>query len=1128
MINGNRQRKGLETLKLINAAATALRLYPAASLKVSNSIEDAYHGVKSYVRKYGLFRFSRPDGDYLFDGEPVDKPTKERLHLLTFNDHLVTIGLTELVLDKGLDRKIFKKILSTFTATPEQIKKAGGGEVFIKRQQLNEVFPQEYIAEGESKEEQEQKQKTEKVLKELAGSYVHPEELQYLFGKKKEKTLHQQIAAKFQTPDVAAHVIATATFSLLQILQKHKSVSVSPVFGRLLEKVDLFIQETGRDEREKYGQTAAALLVPSLDDSSVMMFLCQDFSTPFGSLFYDAVTSLVESKRMTRVFEWMKLRYEKQEVAPSEATVQVKVIAKAYTHFVNSSRAKQIVATGTARELLAKTEEGRKTKRIQAGLMALADGNMQSLQSKEVCQSLPSTISKLLKNEKESLAAAIIQNVVNGLKEESNESRSCYAAIIGGVTEKLIVLERWDWAEKLTPVCLAWLREVKIVDPCLHRHVQSLQSMMTHAWGADNDDLAERILNVFYHIRSGALGSPEEVRNLVAQVQDENVDLVILQSYLDACFVKPVDEIICRKITMQGPVAARFLLDTLITSERRPDRIRLLKLLGQAGKELVPVLLERLPDSMPWYGKRNIIRLLGKTGSEKDCTAVLEYLSHEDLRVQQETLRCVVQIGVSSITPCLLQVLPDVGLRMKVQIVKALFRSADETVVPPLAELLEDCKLYKGESRDVLAEEICHTLGGSGSAKAFPVLQGVLDNAGKLFAKTTVETAENAISYIQERGHSENRPKNRPPETDETALERNERLKNAAKYENITGSPAEQQVYELLKKDKIESAKKVLLECIEDNANRKRFAEAEAQRLRLIEIDPQALTEIIQAAGYIEDVKAIAVDHDHITIWSEFYDLLTTQEFNTFYSALKHAKYPVESVVVKQGDPQWSLFFINKGRVKLFYLDKENETLVKTLKGGEILGGESFFNHSAWTLNATTMGNVEISILSRENVEEWSDVYPALEEKIREYCDRAGQESEFFLVTGANRREEERSTFTKTVSIDLLDEGGKTTETTIHGNGYDISSGGLSFISNIERRKQVSQLLGWQVNIRFVDAAGSVINFQEVTGRIVAVRNLHSAGMGRSVHISFDTKMEQNALVQLGYSLEKLSEPGRS
>ncbi len=161
------------------------------------------------------------------------------------------------------------------------------------------------------------------------------------------------------------------------------------------------------------------------------------------------------------------------------------------------------------------------------------------------------------------------------------------------------------------------------------------------------------------------------------------------------------------------------------------------------------------------------------------------------------------------------------------------------------------------------------------------------------------------------------------------------------------------------------------------------------------------------------------------------------------------------------------------------------------------------------------MGNVDISVLSRDNVDEWQDVYPALETKIRKYCERAGQENEFFLVSGASRREEDRKSFTNMVYVDLLDEDGNTTDTTIHGEGRDIASGGLSFVAQISRKKHTRMLLGWALQVRLRDAAGKNIDHPKISGRVVAVRNLPSTDMGRSVHISFDTKLEEGVLLQL-------------
>lgn len=980
---------------------------------------------------------------------------------------------------------------------------------------MNDVFPKEYIAPGQSKEELAKKQKTEQVLKKLAGEVVRPEDLHYLFGKKEGKTLQLKIIDKFQTAEGAAHLVATATYSLLQILQKNNAISVSPAFGKMLERVASLIEEAGRGNQEEYARQAAVLLSPALDDSSAMMLMCQQFPYPFGPFFYESVIKSMETECLDRVCAWMKIQHEKKETSPSTTTPQRKVVSSGYEHFVKTPRAKQILAAGTARDLLAKTEESRKTQRVQAGINALATGDMVSLKNKEVCNSLPSTIVKLLGNDKESLAASIIQNVVSGLKDEKSEFRSSFVSIIGGVVEKLARLEYWEWLEKLTPVCLARIREVEELDSSFKQYVLAMQAMMNHAWQVGNNDLAERILYLYYYIRSGAFEKPEELRTIIARVQDENVDLTRLQTYLDQCFVRPVDEMLCKKIVMQGPVAARFLIDTLVSAGERSDRIRLLKLLSEVGKDLVPVLLERLPTPMPWYGKRNIIRLLAETGSSEDVEAVLEYLLHEDLRVQQETLQCIVRIGKSATNEYLLKVLPDVSLRMQVQLVKKLGRVvADDSIVEPLARLLEDCKLYQGKEKEVLAEEICRTLGESGSEEAVPVLQRIMDGSAKLFGSEALEAAENAINSIRKKGVIVLPPQNNQPRAGVSKLQQPKKTiqKTESKSKNpepryacVTSLSGEQEVYELLAKDKLESAKEILLNLLEKSAKQKQFKDAEALRMRLIEIDSMALAEIIKAAEIIEDAKTEGIDQDHILIWSKLYDLLSTEEFNDFYHNLEHKTYSVDTDIVFQGDPQSSLFFVNKGRVKLFYRERGQEILVKTLGGGQVFGGDSFFNDSVWTLNATSLGNTEISTLSMENVEGWKESYPALEAKIRDYCLQISTENEFFLSSGADRRDDERQSFSDTVYLDLLDRDGKSTDTTIRGTGSDLSQGGISFLARISRRKHARILLGSPVNVRFGEGVAKDSEMA-LRGRVVAVRNLHSVDLGRSVHVCFDDK----------------------
>ena len=77
--------------------------------------------------------------------------------------------------------------------------------------------------------------------------------------------------------------------------------------------------------------------------------------------------------------------------------------------------------------------------------------------------------------------------------------------------------------------------------------------------------------------------------------------------------------------------------------------------------------------------------------------------------------------------------------------------------------------------------------------------------------------------------------------------------------------------------------------------------------------------------------------------------------------------------------------------------------------------------------------------------------------------------------------------------------------------GSDISKGGLSLVSQIDRRNHARMLLGRSVKV-FAEQNGVITEF---IGRVVAVRNLHVAERGRSVHISFAEELEEQILSSL-------------
>jgi len=125
------------------------------------------------------------------------------------------------------------------------------------------------------------------------------------------------------------------------------------------------------------------------------------------------------SETLAKVLDWIlgQQRYDGKK--SDKFLTQLRIVSEGYEKLVATPRGKQILAMGATQVVLKKTEQGRKEVRLQAGITALAKGDLTSLRNTEVCQSIPATIEKLLANDRESVAAAIIQNVVKGLTEKS-------------------------------------------------------------------------------------------------------------------------------------------------------------------------------------------------------------------------------------------------------------------------------------------------------------------------------------------------------------------------------------------------------------------------------------------------------------------------------------------------------------------------------------------------------------------------------------------------------------------------------------------------------------------------------------------------------------------------------------
>jgi hypothetical protein len=288
-----------------------------------------------------------------------------------------------------------------------------------------------------------------------------------------------------------------------------------------------------------------------------------------------------------------------------------------------------------------------------------------------------------------------------------------------------------------------------------------------------------------------------------------------------------------------------------------------------------------------------------------------------------------------------------------------------------------------------------------------------------------------------------------------------------------------------IEENKKEAAVKLLFDLIVRHARANRFAKAEALREMLFEVDSMALPEIVKSAEIIETAKIAAIDADHRRAWSNLYDKLTKEETVALYYATKSANYASGQIVFRQGEMNSNLYFINCGKIKMFYHKDKHGIFLKTLGPGDIAGDDTFFTNSTCTTSILAHSAVKLNYLSKTVLQNWRTEAPGLANKLQDYCARQGPIKDLLQKKEYERRACRRYALSGDAVIRITDRPGIKV---FKGDLSDISASGISFVMNTSP-ESAELLLGCRLNIKFTRPEGSPEIRIDQDGRIVGVHS---------------------------------------
>lgn len=299
-----------------------------------------------------------------------------------------------------------------------------------------------------------------------------------------------------------------------------------------------------------------------------------------------------------------------------------------------------------------------------------------------------------------------------------------------------------------------------------------------------------------------------------------------------------------------------------------------------------------------------------------------------------------------------------------------------------------------------------------------------------------------------------------------------------------------------------DAAVKLLYELIIEYAKQRNFLKAEALRDKLLDIAPMALKEISDSADIIDDEKSRAIDQNHRNAWTELYGSLSPEEANVLYFAMKERAFNKGDVITSVGDADTGLYLLDKGQIDMLYI-KDDAKSLKILEPGDIAGEDTFFYHTAVrTVTLIAKTEVKARSLDRKSLGLWKEKYPALEQKLTDYCNKAGSASEILLKKGINRRRNLRKKLNGKVGVQILNSSGAPAGKPFLGMLYDISISGLSFTFRLSNNDVAHKILGAKIKTQLViPDAGSSKKIEQL-GKVVGIG--YHVLSDHSIHVRFD------------------------
>ena len=762
------------------------------------------------------------------------------------------------------------------------------------------------------------------------------------------------------------------------------------------------------------------------------------------------------------------------------------------------------------KQSIEKAEKERRKLRFEHSFLELKEGGIQVLKNDEFLSDLLDFLRNIDENQSEekaltftSLRSAVVHEEIS-IRERSLAVLSQYSQFVHDKNDHFGMSQVMD--------CFySWIlfeTEVLPGSVVLYKRMEEVLEWLV--WKGLVKD-AEKIVFILSKLHRGRVEKNPAIRGMAGKCIEVLKKKAILETLTDGYLAENEQCQYYKKILiLLKSDAIPYLLNRVIESHNRKERLAIIELLKLYGDDSIPVLLNCLKTDPSWSVVRNIIYILTEIGNLDLYKNIEMYCRYPDDRVQLEVLRFITKFEGDEKNNHLINALSFVGERIKIHILRLLSEQnvKNEDTFNAIRDLADTRGSFSASSGTELLSAIITSL------KAFPFTDSVHllqemknDYCRSISGSHIVLLIDGALNVIEPQIRHNLQEQGL---IDDTISFETDPMQKRMAYSVM--NDIEQQIQRHVGKGEQREAGIFIYDQAVASLNQKNYTVAEMLRDRLLEVNPLALSEVVELGELIEGYKGESITNHHIEIWNELYEEMTSEEFSTLYYALRQENYNKGDVIAKSGETDTNLYFVNSGYLSLSCTASGNEVFLKRMQPSDILGGEQFFSASVWTVTLKALSAVQLHVLDQSK---WIDIIaaePGIEEKLQRYCDKYKEIAELLQMSGDDRREYPRHRVCLIAKNMLLDPYGKKAKRSFNGELIDISKAGLAFTIRVAKKDNAKLLLGRQI-ITTISVDGKEMS--PCTGVIVGVKIHDPVMIDFSVHVKLSKQIDNESLKKI-------------